>query len=68
MALPTKPELLALDFSSDGQPFVNVASKETLDLMGLNFAIDAQPFVAVGGGTPAPPSPSSTRPLCFVCT
>lgn len=69
MARPTKSDLLTLDYASDGQPFVRVAAKDTIDTAGLDVASDGQPFVAAGAGGGAPdPDPPSARPVCFVCT
>ena len=68
MTAPTKPDLLALDFASDGQPFISVVSTETMDTSSLDFARDGQPFVAAGGAAAPDPGPSSARPACFVCT
>jgi len=54
MSLPTPTELLTMNFAYQGQPFVYVAAKSTIDLKTMDYAFQAQPFVANytdGGGS-----------------
>jgi len=52
MALPTQLEVLTLDFSLNGIPFVKVEAK-TLNTLSLDYSFLGLPFVGIGpGGTP----------------
>lgn len=46
MALPSKNEVMNLDFSLDGQPFVHVAAHDDIDSLDLDWTLDGQPFLA----------------------
>lgn len=54
MSLPTRDDLLTMDFSYMGQPFVQVAAKAGIDLNTLDYSYMGQPFWAlpVTGGSP----------------
>ena len=47
MALPTKGDLETMDFSFQGQPFVELPSKDNIDLETMDYAYQGQPFVRV---------------------
>lgn len=68
MTLPTKSELLSMDYSFGGEPFAIVVAKDSITLDGMDVADGAQPagWGAAGGG--GGPPPSSARPQVFtVC-
>lgn len=44
MALPTREEVLEIDISKDGGPWVNVAAKSDIDLDGLDWSKDGSPW------------------------
>ena len=44
MSLPTRDNLLALDWSSNGAPFVKVASKSGIALDGLDWSANGGPW------------------------
>jgi len=55
-ALPTKADLVTMDYSFQGQPFVELPSKDSVTLITMDYAFQAQPFVrlyeiAVAGWT-----------------
>jgi len=54
MALPNKTDLQTMDYSYQGQPFVNVPAKSSIDLTTMDHSYQAQPFV----GNPAASSPA----------
>ena len=45
MALRTKAELETMDFSCQGQPFVEIPAKDSIDLETMDYSFQAQPFV-----------------------
>ena len=47
MSLPTRDNLLKMDYSYNGQPFVQVTSKTGIDLNTLDYSYLGQPFWAV---------------------
>ncbi|MEI6577624.1 MAG: hypothetical protein WCO63_15725 [Bacteroidota bacterium] len=47
MALPTGENLITLDTAYNGQPFVQLAAKSTIDTNGLDVAYNGAPFWAV---------------------
>ncbi len=51
-SIPTKTELETMDYSYQGQPFVNVPAKENIDTTTMDYSYLAQPFVTnpAGGG------------------
>jgi hypothetical protein len=46
MALRTKENLFTMDYSCQGQPFVNVPAKDSIDLETMDYAFQGQPFVS----------------------
>lgn len=44
MSLPTRNDLITLDWSKDGSPFVRIASKSGIDLDSLDWSKDGSPF------------------------
>jgi len=44
MALPTRTNLLTLDYSENGSPFCNIASKSGISLDGLDYSENGSPF------------------------
>ena len=53
MALPSRNDLLTMDFSQDGRPFCQVAAKSGIELDGLDYSSVGSPWwgVEVGGAT-----------------
>lgn len=57
MAIPKKPDLIGMDYSFQGQPFVNVPARSDIDTAGMDYSFQGQPFVTnpdnviVGGWT-----------------
>ena len=47
MPLPTREELLKMDVSYNGEPFVQLSSAKTADLNTLDFSYKAEPFWGV---------------------
>jgi hypothetical protein len=47
-SLPTKADLLTMDYAYQAQPFVNVEAK-ALNTLTLDYAYQAQPFVGAAG-------------------
>jgi len=45
MALPTKSDLLKMDYAFQGQPFVEVPAKSGINLATMDYVFQAQPFV-----------------------
>ena len=45
MALPTPDNLKTMDYAHQGQPFVDVPSKDSVDIKTMDWAYQAQPFV-----------------------
>jgi hypothetical protein len=66
MALPTGADLGTLDWTSQGVPFNNTTSKDTIDTMSLDFVFNGVPFIAAVGGTPLPPVVSNTSQFFIV--
>lgn len=56
MSLPTRTDLVELEFSFGGVPFVQVGSKSTIELPDLEFAFDGVPFVGPLDSAPAAPA------------
>ena len=50
MALPSQTDLLGMDYSFQGQPFVDGVATTTIDLTGMDWAWQAQSFVRNGVG------------------
>jgi len=44
MSLPSRDNILTMDYSFQAQPYVQVASKNSIDLDGLDYIFQAQPF------------------------
>ena len=44
MSLPTKEQILTLDYSADGSLGVNVAAKSGIEFGGLDYSADGSPF------------------------
>lgn len=55
MSLPTKTDLLTLNYSWLGEPFVHVPTK-TQDLSTLDYSWLGEPFVANPASTVPPPT------------
>lgn len=66
MALPTGADLGTLDWSSNGTPFNNVASKNTIDTGTLDYVSNGVPFLGAVGGTPLPPVTSNNTQFFMV--
>ena len=45
MALVTPTTLKTMDYAFQGQPFVDVPAKDTVDIKTMDYAYRAQPFV-----------------------
>lgn len=45
MALPTKTQLVTLDYARDGLPYCDVAAKSGIDTTTLDYALDGLPIV-----------------------
>lgn len=56
MSLPTHNNLLTMDFSYMGQPFVQVAAKSGIDLNTLDYSHMGEPFWAISSDY-VPPDP-----------
>lgn len=50
MAIPSKTDLVTLDYSYQGMPFCRVAAQAAFDTQNLDTSYLAQPFVAAGEG------------------
>lgn len=46
MALPTKSDIITMDFSYNGLPFVDVPGNTTVDLMTMDWSWHGMPFVS----------------------
>jgi len=44
MAIPSRDDILALQFSNDGSPWCRVASKSGVDLDTLEYSLDGSPW------------------------
>jgi len=47
MALPTREDLETMDYVYQGQPFVEVTAKDSINLETMNYVYKSQPFVRV---------------------
>lgn len=65
MALPVKSDLEKMDYSYQGQPFVNVPGKSSIDLTTMDYVYQAQPFVSNPLGE-APPAINTTNFFIFI--
>jgi len=45
MALPTKTDLVKMDYSFNGEPFVDVPGNSSIDLMTMDWSYLGEPFV-----------------------
>jgi len=61
MALPTQSDLITMDYSYQGQPFVNVSAKSGIDLTTMDYSYLGQPFVGNPFGSPPPLSTNTTN-------
>ena len=68
MALPDKAALTTMAYGAGGLPFVQVASKETIDTLSLEYGKDGLPFVGVGGGSVPPEPPTRKLRVLMVIT
>jgi hypothetical protein len=60
MALPTRANVLTLDYSGYGQPAAYLEAKTlTPSSYTLDYSLAAQPAVGLAGGSPPPPSQNS---------
>jgi hypothetical protein len=50
MALPTKSDLETMDYSFNGEPFVDVPGNSSIDLMTMDWSYLGEPFVRNGAG------------------
>jgi len=55
MSLPTPDNLKTMDWAFQGQPFVDVPSKSTVDIKTMDWAYLATPFVSNPAEEEAPP-------------
>lgn len=53
MALPTKTDLLKMDFAFNGEPFVDVPGNSSIDLMTMDWSYLGEPFVRNNDSAPA---------------
>ena len=60
MSLPTRDDLLTMDFSYMGQPFVQTATKSGIDLNTLDYSYLGQPFWAIASDYVPPDPPPVT--------
>jgi hypothetical protein len=44
MSLPTRDNILTMDYSGDGSPWVKVAAKSGIELDGLDWSLDGSPW------------------------
>lgn len=51
MSLPTSTDLLTMNYSFLGQPFVNIPAKSTINLLTMDYSYLGQPFVSNGAAT-----------------
>ena len=51
MSLPTPDNLKTMDYSFQGEPFINIPAKSSIDLMTMDYALQGEPFVGNSGGT-----------------
>ena len=56
MSLPTRDNVLTLDYSGDGSPFCLIAAKSGIELDSLDYSGDGSPWwgLEVSGGEPPP--------------
>lgn len=54
MTLPTKEDLVTLDYVYRGKPFVDAPAKNTIDLTTLDYIYQGQPFVSNPAAASAP--------------
>ena len=52
MSIPTKKDLLGMDYSFQGQPFVEVAATADKYLTTMDYSFQGQPFVRNPTGGP----------------
>lgn len=45
MALPTKTDLVKMDISQYGEPFVHVPAKSTIETKTMDISYNGEPFV-----------------------
>lgn len=62
MALPTPENLKTMDYVHRGQPFVDVPSKDAVDIKTMDYAYKASPFVRNYGEAPPPAPPAPLPP------
>ena len=46
MSLPTPTQLMTMDYSFGGEPFVDVPAGAGTNLKSMDYAFEAQPFVS----------------------
>ena len=51
MAQVTKTDLETMDYLYQGQPFVNVPAKSTIELTTMDYLYQGEPFVSNSGAT-----------------
>ncbi len=64
MALVTPTTLKSMDYSFNGEPFVDVPAKDSIDLTLMDYAFNGQPFVR-NYGVAAPTEISVTKGLRY---
>jgi hypothetical protein len=64
MSLPTPVNLKTMDYSFQGQPFVDVPAKDGLNLKTMDYSFQGQPFVSNPDAV-APPSGDTSAFLLF---
>jgi hypothetical protein len=47
MAKPTRSDIITMDYSYFGEPFVQVAAKSGIDTDGLDYSYFGEPFTAL---------------------
>jgi len=53
--LPTANDLKTMDYSFQGQPFVDIPAKESINLETMDYAFQGQPFVTILSTEELPP-------------
>ena len=46
-SMPDRADLLLLDYSLDGEPWVGVTARTNIDTLGLDYSLDGEPFIGV---------------------
>jgi len=54
MSLPTKTDLIKMDYAANGQPFVDIPAKSSIDLSTMDYSYKGEPFVRNGSADGGP--------------